>query len=72
MKDPTYTARVRKAVNRRDYELGIAATDPYRIRLGQNIPKTYSEIIAGFKQGGRLKPSSMYLIKKVIRDENNS
>lgn len=72
MKDPTYTAMVRKAVNRRDYELGIAATDPYRIRLGQNIPKTYSEIIAGFKQGGRLKPSSMYLIKKVIRDENNS
>lgn len=72
MKDPTYIAMVRKAVNRRDYELGIAATDPYRIRLGQNIPKTYSEIIAGFKQGGRLRPSSMYLIKKVIHNENNS
>ena len=73
MKDPTYTSMVREAVSRRDYELGIAATDPYRIKLSQNAPRTYSEIIAGiYKRGGRLRPSSMYLIKKVIHNENNS
>ena len=72
MKDPTYTSMVREAVSRRDYELGIAATDPYRIKLSQNAPRTYSEIIAGLKRGGRLRPSSMYLIKKVIHNENNS
>ena len=73
MKDPTYTSMIREAVSRRDYELGIAATDPYRIKLSQNAPCTYSEIIAGiYKRGGRLRPSSMYLIKKVIHNENNS
>lgn len=73
MKDPTYTSMIREAVSRRDYELGIAATDPYRIKLSQNAPRTYSEIIAGiYKRGGRLRPSSMYLIKKVIHNENNS
>ena len=72
MKDPTYTSMVREAVSRRDYELGIASTDPYRIKLSQNAPRTYSEIIAGLKRGGRLRPSSMYLIKKVIHNENNS
>ena len=72
MKDPTYTSMVREAVSRRDYELGIAATDPYRIKLSQNAPRTYSEIITGYKRGGRLRPSSMYLIKKVIHNENNS
>ena len=72
MKDPTYTSMVREAVSRRDYELGIAATDPYRIKLSQNAPRTYSEIIAGLKRGGRLRPSSMYLIKKVIHNEHNS
>lgn len=73
MKDPTYTSMVREAVSRRDYELGIASTDPYRIKLSQKAPRTYSEIIAGlYKRGGRLRPSSMYLIKKVIHNENNS
>ena len=72
MKDPEYKQKVQKLNNRYKYDLmqiaeGRRFSNPYR---GQKVP-TYEDILFS-KRGGTLKPSLMYIINKIIKDENNT
>lgn len=72
LNDPKYIEGINDLRRRYQYEmynigLGRYYRDPYR----GNVPKTYDEILSS-KKGGTLRPNVMYLINKVIRNENNS
>lgn len=72
LNDPGYIEGINDLRRRYQYEmynigLGRYYRDPYK----GNIPKTYDEILSS-KKGGTLRSNVMYLINKVIRNENNS
>lgn len=72
LNDPEYIQKINDLRRRYQYEmynigLGRYYRNPYR----GNTPKTYDEILSS-KEGGSLRPSVMYLINKVIKNEGNS
>lgn len=72
LNDQEYLDKIRSLKNRYQYDLynigrGNYLADPY---VG-NTPLTYNQIIKS-QNGGQLRPSTMYLINKVIRNESNT
>lgn len=72
LNDDKYINTINEFKNRYQYDLynisnGKYLQNPYL----HNIPRTYEQILAS-RNGGQLRPSTMYLINKVIRNESNS
>lgn len=72
LNDQEYLNKIRSLKNRYQYDLynigrGNYLADPY---VG-NTPLTYNQIIKS-QNGGQLRPSTMYLINKVIKNESNT
>lgn len=70
LKDPQYLDRIKKLRSRYQYELynigqGRYLKNPYQ----DNVPLTYEQILSA-KNGGRLRPSIMTMINKVIKNES--
>ena len=70
LKDPKYLDRIKKLRSRYQYELynigqGRYLRNPYQ----NNVPLTYQQILST-KNGGRLKPTIMTMINKVIKNES--
>ena len=69
-----YVDAVKKLRRRLQYENNSVLMNQYRIG-SYNTPLSYQNILNSItfsKKGGQLHPSSMYLIKKVMRNESNS
>lgn len=70
LKDPQYLDRIKQLRSRYQYELynigqGRYLRNPYQ----DNVPLTYEQILSA-KDGGRLRPSIMTMINKVIKNES--
>lgn len=70
LNDPQYINRVQELRRRYQYDMynigrGIRSKNPY----GNNIPKTYEEILSA-KYGGVMRPSIMSMINKIVKNES--
>lgn len=70
LKDPQYLDRIKQLRSRYQYELynigqGRYLRNPYQ----DNVPLTYEQILSA-KNGGRLRPSIITMINKVIKNES--
>ena len=70
--DPYYTDRVQELRRRYQYDLYNVGRGRYlRNPYINSAPREYKEILTE-KKGGSLKPSTIYLINKIIKNEDNS
>lgn len=72
LNDTNYISKINQFKNRYQYDLynisrGRYLSNPYL----NNIPDTYDQILKS-RKGDSLRPNTMYLINKIIRNENNT
>ena len=71
LNDPEYTSKIQRLKRRYQYDMYNISRGMYLQNPYSSEPETYDQILNS-KNGGRLRPSTMYLINKVIKNESNS